>query len=144
MEITSPVFQNNNFLPEKYTCDGPNINPPLKISNIPSNTKSLVLIVDDPDANNWTHWVVLNIPPNTFEILENSIPFNAIEGINSWGNSSYQGPCPPSGTHRYFFKLFAIDTVLDFSSSATIDQISTAIKNHLITKTEIITKYSKK
>jgi len=78
MEITSPVFQNNNFLPEKYTCDGPNINPPLKISNIPSNTKSLVLIVDDPDANNWTHWVVLNIPPNTFEILENSIPFNAI------------------------------------------------------------------
>jgi len=144
MEINSSVFQNNSFLPEKYTCDGENINPPLKISNIPSNTKSLVLIVDDPDANNWTHWIVLNIPPNTFEISENSIPSNATEGITSWGKPGYSGPCPPSGIHRYFFKLFAVDTVLDLSPQATVDQILIAMQNHLVAQTKIIAKYSKK
>ena len=100
--------------------------------------------MDDIDANNWTHWILWNISPSTLEIPENSIPSNAVEGITSWGNSKYQGPCPPSGTHRYFFKLFALDVVLDLSSSSTVDQLSIAMQNHLITKTEIIAKYSKK
>jgi Raf kinase inhibitor-like YbhB/YbcL family protein len=146
MEITSPVFQNNNFISEKYTCDGQNINPPLIIDNTPINTKSLVLIVDDPDAPSgiWTHWTIWNISPTISEISENSLPTGAVEGITSWGKSGYSGPCPHSGTHRYFFKLFALDTILDLSSSSNVDQLLAAIQNHILTKTEIIVKYSKK
>lgn len=145
MEITSPVFQNNSFIPEKYTCDGQNINPSLTINQVPSNTKSLVLIMDDPDApsGTWTHWTLWNISPDTHEIFENSIPHGAIEGVTSDGQG-YSGPCPPAGTHRYFFKLFALDTSLNLSPMSTVTQLQVAIKGHIITQTEFFANYSKK
>jgi len=113
-QITSPVFENNGFIPKKYTCDGVDINPQLLIANVPSETKSLALIVDDPDApaGTWVHWVVWNISPQTHEIKENSVPNGANQGLNDFRKRSYGGPCPPSGTHRYFFKLYALDTIL--------------------------------
>lgn len=112
MKLSSPVFDSNTTIPSKYTCDGENVNPPLSISNIPVGTKSLALIVDDPDApaGTWTHWIVLNIDPSTTEIAENSVPAGATQGTTSFGTAKWGGPCPPSGTHRYFFKLFALDS----------------------------------
>ncbi|MFA4827395.1 MAG: YbhB/YbcL family Raf kinase inhibitor-like protein [Candidatus Shapirobacteria bacterium] len=146
MQFTSPVFQNNDYLPKKYTCDGQNVNPPLLIGNIPKNTKSLALIIDDPDApsGNWIHWLVWNIQLDTKEILENSVPNGALEGTTSWGKPGYNGPCPPSGTHRYFFKLFALDTLLNLQSSSTVTQLLTVMQNHIIAKAEIVARYSKK
>ncbi len=146
MQLTSSVFQNNDYLPEKYTCNGQNINPPLLISGIPPNTKSLALIIDDPDAPSgiWTHWLVWNIQLDTAEIPENSVPPSAFEGITSWGKPGYNGPCPPFGVHRYFFKLFALDTLLNLPSSSTVTQLLTAMQNHIVAKAEIIARYSKK
>jgi Raf kinase inhibitor-like YbhB/YbcL family protein len=146
MKITSPVFQNNDYLPDRFTCNGQNINPPIFISETPLNTKSLVLIVDDPDAptGTWTHWLVWNIRSDTQEILENSVPKDAFEGITSWGKPGYNGPCPPTSVHRYFFRIFALDTVLDLRPLATVDQLLMAIQNHIVAKAEIIAKYPKK
>src|SRR5437016_5598083 len=100
LQLMSPMFKHNDMIPQKYTCDGENINPPLQISNIPEGTKSLLLVMDDPDApsGRFTHWTMWNIDPNITEIPENSFPIKAIEGTNSFGNIGYGGPCPPSGT----------------------------------------------
>ena len=108
-QITSPVFENNGFIPKKYTCDGADVNPQLLIANVPARTKSLSLIVDDPDApaGTWVHWVVWNIDPQTLEIKEHSVPNGANQGLNDFSKHNYGGPCPPSGTHRYFFKLYS-------------------------------------
>ncbi|GAG65703.1 unnamed protein product, partial [marine sediment metagenome] len=105
--------------------------------------KSLVLIVDDPDApaKTWVHWTVWNIDPKTTEILENSIPQDAVEGVTDFGTSGYGGPCPPSGTHRYFFKLYALDTTLDLSSSATVEDIQEAMEGHILDSVELIGLY---
>ena len=113
----SSVFSNNETIPKKYTCDGDDINPELAIKGVPEEAKSLVLIMDDPDApvGTWDHWIVFNIPV-TAKIEENSIP--GTEGVNSFRRQSYGGPCPPSGTHRYFFKFYALDTELDLGSNA--------------------------
>lgn len=147
MNITSSVFQHQTKIPSKYTCDGENINPPLSISDIPPNAKSLVLIVDDPDAVSgiWDHWLVFNIPPNIQEIEEDSVPVGAVEGMTSFGNSGYGGPCPPppSGTHRYFFKLYALDTTLNLDSSATKKEIEEAMKGHVLELDELIGLYSR-
>ncbi|OGL53875.1 hypothetical protein A3K55_01650 [Candidatus Shapirobacteria bacterium RBG_13_44_7] len=145
MLLTSPIFQNNESIPAKYTCDGENINPPLQISGVPQNAQSLALIVDDPDApvGTWIHWTLWNIDPKTTQIKENSIPFNAIQGVTSFGRPGYGGPCPPSGTHRYLFKLFALDTILNLDSNSGVDDLYSAIQNHTITKTELMGKYSK-
>ena len=107
LKLTSPAFANNQMIPQKYSCKGEDINPPLKIEGVPKNTKSLLLIVDDPDApvGNWNHWIVWNIPPETSVIGENSVPQNAVLGMNDFRKLDYGGPCPPSGTHRYFFKI---------------------------------------
>ena len=112
--LTSPAFGHNDRIPDIYTCAGKDINPPLRIQNIPQNTKSLVLIMDDPDApmGTWNHWIVFNIPPID-AIKEDSVPEGASHGKNSWGRFDYGGPCPPSGIHRYFFRLYALDTFLD-------------------------------
>jgi len=111
MKIESSAFQNNQNIPPKYTCDGENINPQLKISGVPESAKSLALIVDDPDASmgTWVHWVVLNIDPETAEIPENSAPAGSLELKTSFDKPGYGGPCPHTGTHRYFFKLYALD-----------------------------------
>lgn len=144
MKLESPAFGNMERIPSKYTCDGQDINPPLKISDVPENTKSLVLIVDDPDApaGTWVHWLVWNISPNTKEIPENSVPKNAVEGITSWNRVGYGGPCPPSGTHRYFFKLYALDTILDLPST-TISELEKAMENHILDKAELVGLYSR-
>ena len=145
MKITSSEFISNQTMPAKYTCDGENINPPLNFSDIPANTQSLVLIVDDPDApaGDWVHWLVWNILPETNSILAGTAPANSTEGTTSFGQPGYGGPCPPSGTHRYFFKLFALDTVLDLKSSANKSQLKQAMQNHILDQTELIGLYSR-
>jgi hypothetical protein len=145
MNITSPAFTHNESLPGKYTCDSEGINPPLKISGVPQNAKSLVLILDDPDApaGTYTHWTVWNIDPKTEEIQENSVPKGAIEGITSSGETGYRPPCPPSGAHRYTFKLYALDTTLDLDSSAKVQDIESAMKDRILESSELIGIYSR-
>ncbi len=144
-KISSTAFQNNGFIPSKYTCDGRDINPPLAIENVPPGTKSLALIVDDPDApmGTWVHWVCWNIAPNIKEIKENDTPGGAAAGLNDFKRQSYGGPCPPSGTHRYFFKLYALDTALDLPSGAKKADVEKAMKGHIIAQTQIIGLYKR-
>ncbi len=142
MEVTSTAFTDNGNIPEKYTCDGQDINPPLNIKNIPDRTQTLVLIVDDPDApaGTWVHWVIWNIPPREL-IEENSIP--GTEGINSFKKNHYGGPCPPSGTHRYFFKVYALDTTLDLGSDAKKEDVEGAMEGRILAKGELVGLYSR-
>ncbi len=141
--ITSPVFENNGFIPAKYTCDGEDVNPPLKIESIPEETQSLVLIVDDPDApmGTWDHWVVWNIPP-TDKIEENSVP--GTEGLNDFNRHSYGGPCPPSGTHRYFFKVYALDTKLYLDPNSRKKDVERSMERHILARGEILGRYSRR
>lgn len=145
MKIESPVFENNRKIPAKYTCDGANINPPFIISGTPENAKSLVLIVDDPDApaGTWVHWTLWNLDPALKEIEEDSVP-EGIEGVTSFGKPGYGGPCPPSGTHRYFFKLYALDTILSISEISDKKVLEEAMKEHILASTEIVGLYSRK
>ncbi len=145
MKIQSPAFEHNQTIPPKYTCDGEDINPLLAISDVPENAKSLALIVDDPDApmGTWVHWIVWNIDPATTEIAENSVPTGAVEGKTSWNRLGYGGPCPPSGTHRYFFKLYALDTTLDLPPGADKFQLESVMKNRIVDQTELIGLYSR-
>lgn len=145
MIIESNSFKNNEMIPAKYTCDAENIIPPLTFSGVPEEAKSLVLIVDDPDApgGTWVHWTVWNIDPETTEIPENSVPGGAVEGTNSWGVPEYGGPCPPSGTHRYFFKLYALDITLDLGTSSTAGDIMNAIEGHILANAELIGLYER-
>src|SRR5438034_496210 len=110
MTISSAAFRNNSPIPSKYSCEGDNISPPLFLKNVPSHAKSLTLLVEDPDAPTglWVHWVVINIPLSVRMFEEGKAPEGAVEGINSSDTKGYQGPCPPSGTHRYLFKLYAL------------------------------------
>jgi Raf kinase inhibitor-like YbhB/YbcL family protein len=142
MDITSTVFQAGGMIPAKYTCDGENINPSLDIENIPAETKSLALIADDPDAPvaTWVHWVVWNIPV-THHIKENKI--HGMEGINDFQQHHYGGPCPPSGTHRYFFKVYALDTLLDLPVSTKKIQLEKAMSEHIIAFGELIGLYKR-
>lgn len=144
MKITSPAFSNNQPIPSKYTCNGANINPPLQFSGIPQDTKSLVLIVDDPDApaGTWIHWVVYNINPVISEIPENGVPQDGIQGKTTSGQTNYGGPCPPSGTHRYFFKLYALSKTLSIQGTANVETILSAMKGAIIGKSELIGLYS--
>lgn len=146
MRISSTAFKNNSLIPSKYTCEGQGGNPPLEFRDVPEDTKSLVLIVDDPDASmkTWIHWTIWNIDAKTTQIPENSCPKGAVEGITSFGRTGYGGPCPPSGTHRYFFKLFALDKMLDLSPNSYVRDIERAIEGHIIQKAELIGLYKKK
>jgi Raf kinase inhibitor-like YbhB/YbcL family protein len=146
LQISSPVFEHNGYIPAKYTCDGRNVNPPLLIDNVPADSKSLALIVDDPDApiGTWVHWVLWNINPATREIKEDSIPAGAKQGLNDFKKHTHGGPCPPSGTHRYFFKLYALDTTLNLDSNATKSDLEQAMKGHIIEQTQIIGLYKRR
>ncbi len=145
MKIQSPAFNSNESIPAKYTCDGENIGPPLAISEVPDGAQSLALISDDPDAPNgdWVHWLVWNIDPATQVIEENGVPQGSTEGVTSFGKPGYGGPCPPSGTHRYFFKLYALDTMLDLGPDAKKSQVLQAMDGHILEQAEIIGKYSR-
>lgn len=145
MKISSPAFENNNPIPKRYTCDGENINPPLLFEDVPLQTQSLILIIDDPDApiGTFLHWLVFNIPPKTRLIEENSVPSGAIVGKNDFNQNKYSGPCPPSGEHRYFFHLYALDTLLDLKENANLTEIKANIRDHLLAEAELIGLYQR-
>ena len=143
LSVTSPAIKNNKPIPVKYTCDGANVNPPLTIEGVPEETKALVLIVDDPDApaGTFNHWVVWNIPPTTRRIEENTVP--GTEGISTSRKHAYGGPCPPYGTHRYFFKVYALDTQLDLKSNSSKRDVEKAMKGHILAEGELMGLYSR-
>lgn len=143
MKITSSAFDHNQNIPSKYTCDGENVSPPLSFLDVPENTKSLVLIVDDPDApgKTWVHWTVFNIDPRVVEVAKNSVPKGGIESMTDFGSPGYGGPCPPSGTHRYFFKLYTLDSTLNLSSTADKKAIEEAMEGHVLASSELIGRY---
>lgn len=145
MKISSPSFSHEATIPQKYTCQGKDINPELHIQGVPENTKSLALIMDDPDApmGTWVHWVVWNIDPTISEITENSTPKGGVIGKNSWGKNTYGGPCPPSGTHRYYFKLYALDITLELSTSRGKKDVEKGMKKHIIAEATLMGKYQK-
>lgn len=146
MQIISPSFAHNQTIPAKYTCDGDNINPPLKFVDVPSEAKSLALIMDDPDApaGTWVHWTLWNLNPDLGGIEENSVPPSAVQGKTSFGNNKYGGPCPPSGQHRYFFKLYALDTKLDLPSYSEAEALEKALEGHILQQAELIGIYGRK
>ena len=141
--IKSAVFENGGDIPAKYTCQGENINPPLDISGTPKEAKTLALIMEDPDAPHGTfdHWLVWNINP-TKQITENSLP--GIPGRNSFGNVKYGGPCPPSGSHRYYFRIYALDTVLHLAEGDKKEVLIREMKGHIIARGEVMGRYQKK
>ena len=143
MKIFSPAFQHNQTIPSKFTCEGEDKNPALAISDVPADAKTLALIVDDPDApgKTWVHWVVFNIPPTLQQISENSIPGK--QGMNDFGRLNFGGPCPPSGEHRYFLKLYALDTTLNLKEGVTKKQVEAAMQGHILSQAELIGLYKK-
>ena len=145
MKITSTAFSENTSIPATYSCDAAGINPPLSFSDIPSQAKSLALIVDDPDAPNGTfvHWVVYNIHPTVTNIEEGKGIPQATIGINGIGKEGFIAPCPPSGQHRYYFKLYALDSVLPNPPGANKDEILDAIKGHVISEAQLVGLYKR-
>jgi Raf kinase inhibitor-like YbhB/YbcL family protein len=141
LTIKSLSFQHNSSIPKKYSCDGEDTNPPLTIEDVPKESKSLALVVDDPDAPGGTfdHWVVWNIPASTTKIAENSVP--GTEGLNSARQKGFMGPCPPSGTHRYFFKVYALDTELNLGAKSIKRDLEKAMQGHIVAKGELIGLY---
>ena len=142
MKISSPDFKDNGFIPKKFSGEGQDINPTLIIENIPEGTQSLVLIVDDPDApvGLWTHWVVYDMPVIT-AIAEDAIPGK--QGLNTAGNLDYHGPMPPSGTHRYFFKIFALDKKLGLPEGVRREAVEKAMQGHILDKAEVMGLYKR-
>ena len=145
LTVTSSAFSDGGKIPKKYTCDDSNVSPPLRIEKLPKAVKSLALIVDDPDApgRTWTHWLVWNIDPKATEIGENSVPQDAVQGTSDFGSARYGGPCPPSGSHRYYFRAFALDAVLSLPSSATKSAVEKAMAGHIIAKGSLMGTYSR-
>jgi Raf kinase inhibitor-like YbhB/YbcL family protein len=150
IKITSPAFEEGGLIPPKYTCDGADISPPLQWDAVPEGTKSIALISDDPDApvGTWVHWVLYNHPPHAKELAENippdeSLPSGARQGITDFRRIGYGGPCPPSGTHRYFFKIYALDTVLDLPPRAGKSDLVNAMEGHILAQGQLIGKYKR-
>lgn len=141
LSVKSPAFKQGELIPKKYTCDGENINPPLIIEGVPKEAKTLVLAVDDPDApsGTWDHWIVWNIAASTAKIGEDSVP--GMEGENSFGRTGYGGPCPPSGTHRYFFKVYALDTQLNLTGRSKKKDAEKVMQGHVLAKGELMGVY---
>jgi Raf kinase inhibitor-like YbhB/YbcL family protein len=145
MKISSPSFADGQAIPAKYTCDGANINPPTAFSDVPPSAKSLALVMDDPDAPGGTfdHWIVWSIPPATTGVAEGKAP-PGVAGSNGFGKNGYGGPCPPSGEHRYYFKLYALDTTLDLPPSSSKSQLERAMKGHVIVEASMMGRYKRR
>jgi Raf kinase inhibitor-like YbhB/YbcL family protein len=145
IKITSPAFQHGGDIPSRFTCDGGNTSPPLQITGVPSDAKTLVLVADDPDAPGglFTHWLVWNIPPQTSSIAGGIAP-TGVHGTNDFGKSGYGGPCPPSGAHRYYFRVFALDRELDLQSGAKRSRVDAVMKGHVIARGELMGRYARK
>jgi Raf kinase inhibitor-like YbhB/YbcL family protein len=153
--LTSPAFAEGGEIPTRYTCEGQDVSPPLAWSEPPSGTKSLALIVDDPDAPDptapkmtWVHWVLYNLPPSAGQLAEavepKALPTGTREGLNDWKRTGYGGPCPPIGRHRYFHKLYALDTVLPDLGRPTKAQLETAMQGHVLAAAELVGTYEKR
>ena len=148
MKITSSAFSDGALIPIKYTCDGDDISPPLVWSDIPENTASFVLINDDPDApvGTWDHWILFNLEGKTTELAEN-VDLSKLAGVqlgrNSWRRNDYGGPCPPYGTHRYFFKLYALDIKLDLPAGSSKQDIEKAMAGHILAEAELLGRYKR-
>jgi Raf kinase inhibitor-like YbhB/YbcL family protein len=152
MQITSNAFSHNGAIPKQYTCDGGDISPPLSWSDVPAGAKSLVLIVDDPDAPDpaaprmtWVHWMVYNIPTTAKGLPEDvdDLPKGALEGINDWRRTGYGGPCPPIGRHRYFHKLYALDTVLPDLKQPRKADLEQAMQGHVLAEAALLGTYQR-
>lgn len=154
MELTSPAFENGAEIPARHSCEGADTAPPLAWAGVPDGTRSLVLVVDDPDAPDprapkvtWVHWVLYDIPPDVTALPEAvtpaGLPAGVREGLNGWGSTGYRGPCPPIGRHRYFFKLYALDTVLGDLGPTTKDAVLREMDGHLLDRTELVGTYEK-
>ena len=154
LTLTSTAFTDGGEIPRRYTCEGEDISPPLAWAGAPDGTKSLVLIVDDPDApdparpqRTWVHWVLYNIPPQANGLPENvavnELPAGTLQGINDWKRTGYGGPCPPIGIHCYFHKLYALDTVLPDLKHPTKSELEKAMHGHIIVQTELIGRYQR-
>lgn len=152
LTLSSRAFAPNGSIPTVYTCDGRDISPPLSWSSLPAGTKSLVLIMDDPDAPDpkaprmtWVHWVLYNIPAEATGLEENAgkggLPSGTMQGINNWGRTGYGGPCPPIGRHRYFHKLYALDVVLSDLGQPAKGKLLQAMEGHILDRTELIGTY---
>jgi Raf kinase inhibitor-like YbhB/YbcL family protein len=147
--IIESVFKHNQPIPAKYSCDGANVSPPLKFLNVPANAKSIVLIVDDPDAPRGTfdHWIIWNLPPDLKELTEGAkelarLSPAAVQGINGYKKTDYHGPCPPAGKpHHYHFKLYALDTLLSLAEGATKQQVEKAMQGHILNQAELVGTY---
>ena len=149
--ISSSAFKDGELIPLKYTCDGDNISPPLSLARVPENTNSIALIADDPDApmGTFVHWVLFNLPKDTVQLLEampkdKTLDNGAIQGINSSNRIGYIGPCPPSGTHRYFFKVYALDTMLTLEPGIAKEQLLVAMEGHILAEGQLMGKYARK
>lgn len=145
MKLASSAFANEEKIPVEFTCDGKKIHPPFSVSEIPDRTKSLAMIVDDPDApmGTFTHWVIWNIDPDAKEIAPGGVPQKSQEGTNSAGTIGYVAPCPPNGSHRYFFTLFALDTTIGLDGKAKKADLENAMKGHIIEQTNLIGSYGR-
>lgn len=144
--IIKSTFTDGSEIPKKYSCEGEGINPPLSISEVPPPAKSLILFVEDPDApgGTFTHWMVWNINPEVKGITENSTPANAVTGLNSTGRKEYTPPCPPGGTHRYFFKIYALDTLINLTSDSSKKEVEKTMLGHIMDEGQLMGKYSRK
>ena len=150
IKLTSPALEDGGMIPGKYTCDGDDVSPQLNWENIPDGTKSIAIIMDDPDAprGTWIHWVIYNIEPDTNELHENIdtdevVNSGALQGKNSWGNIGYGGPCPPGGVHRYYFKIYALDSQALTVPGATKEQLLESIRGHIISEGELMGRYER-
>lgn len=154
MTLTSTAFGDGGDIPARYTCSGDDLSPPLAWQEVPEGTRSLVLIVDDPDAPDprapkmtWVHWVVYNLPPDATGLAEDSattgLPAGTLQGVNDWQRADYGGPCPPIGRHRYFHKLYALDTVLEGLRQPTKAQVEAAMGGHVIARAELVGTFQK-
>ncbi len=142
LELTSPDFGHGDMIPAEFSCEGSDVNPTLNIMGVPEEALTLALIVDDPDApaGTWVHWIVFNVLADWETIEGNTIP--GMQGLNDFGKENYGGPCPPDGEHRYFFKLYALDTVLNLESGITKEELETAMEGHILEQTELIGLYT--
>jgi Raf kinase inhibitor-like YbhB/YbcL family protein len=148
MQITSAAFRDGEDIPVKHTCDGEDVSPPLEWAGVPEGTKTLAIICDDPDApmGIWVHWVVFNIPGNTTQLPEGVPPereldIGAVQGMNDFKKIGYGGPCPPSGVHRYFFKIYALDSELDLTSGATKNHVMLSMEGHVLEEAHLMGTY---
>lgn len=146
MKLTSPAFEHNGVIPEKFSCEGQDVSPELNIEDVPDGAESLVLVVDDPDAPSrvWEHWTVINIPPETAKIAENSAPQGSVQLMNDFGRIEWGGPCPPPGkVHHYNFRLYALDTTLDLDSSERKADVEQAMQGHILEETVLVGTYER-